>query len=107
MFMKRIALLFIFLTTLSFHASVFSQDDKDRKVRVLIEEQNAFEMNVSDNKLKLKNGKVGKKVEIISIIGTKIKEIKITSPDLEQDLNLPRGIYLLRMEETVKKILIK
>jgi len=105
--MKRIALIFVLLTTLSFQVSVFSQDDKSGKSKVLIEEQNVFEMFVVGNKLTVKNGQIGKQVEIISIIGTKIKEIKIVYPNFEQELNLPRGIYLLRMEETVKKTLIK
>ena len=105
--MKRITLIFVFLAAFSFQTSAFSQDDKTGKIKLLIEEQNTFEMTVSENKLILKNAPVGKQVEIISIIGTKIKIIKISSPDLIQELNLPRGIYLLRMEEMVKKTLIK
>jgi len=100
--MKRIALIFVLLTALSFQTSVFSQNDKDGKIKVLKEEQNAFDMYVSENKLIVKNGQIGKQVEIISIIGTKVKIIKITSSDFEEFLNLPRAIYILRMEDKDK-----
>ena len=105
--MKRIALIFAFLIVFSYQATVFSQYDKDRKVKVLIEEQNTFEMNVVNNKLILKNAPVGKHVEVVSIIGIKVREIKITTPVLEKELNLPQGLYILRMEEKVKKTFIK
>ena len=105
--MRRIALIFVFLTLLSFHFSVFSQDDRDGRSLVVLEEQIIPEMNVVNNKLTLKNAPVGKRVEIISIIGIKIKEIRITSSDMEQELNLRSGVYIFEMEGTVKKYIIR
>jgi len=73
----------------------------------MIEEQVTPEMSIFNNKLYLKNAPVGKNVVIFSIIGNKIKEIRITSPDFEQELNLRRGIYIFKVDDTVKKGVIK
>ena len=105
--MKRIALMFVFLTVLSCSTFVFSQDDKDKKTPVVTEERITPEMNIANNKLTLKNAPVGRKVEIFAIIGNKMREIKITTPDLEQELNLPRGLYIFKMDDIVKKNYIK
>ena len=121
--MKHIALIIVFLFVLSFQFSVFSQDNKNRKepvtpatsvtpvtpvTPVTIEEQVTPDLYVVNNKLYVKNVSTGKKVEIITIIGNKIREIQITSsPDFEQELNLPRAIYIFRTDGIIKKFIIK
>ena len=106
--MKRIVLVFVFLTIFSYQVSVFSQDDKNRKTPAAMEEQVTPEMNVVDNKLYLKNAPVGKRVEVISIIGNKVRDIQINSPVLEgYELNLLRGIYIFKMDGMVKKFIVR
>jgi hypothetical protein len=105
--MKRIALAFVFLMVLSFQASVLSQTDRNGNSLVTIGEQVMPEMYVANNKLYLRNAPVGKRVEIITVIGNKIREIRITAPDSEYELNLPRAIYIFKMEGMVKKFVIK
>jgi len=105
--MKRIGWIIVFLMVLSFQNFVFSQDDKNKKDPVTIEEQAMPEMNVDSNRLYVKNAPVGKRVEIFTIIGNKIREIQITSPEGIYDLNLPRAIYIFRMDGMVKKFVIK
>jgi hypothetical protein len=105
--MKRIALATVFLMVLSYQVSVFSQDNKNRREPVVIEEQVTPEMYVSNNRLYLKNAPVGKRVEIITIIGNKIREISITASESDYELNLPRAIYIFRMDGMVKKFVIK
>jgi len=105
--MKRIVFVFVFLAALFYQVSVFSQDIKNRRDSVLIEDQAMPDMYVSNNKLYIKNAPVGKRVEIITIIGNKIREIQITSPDFEYDLSLPRAIYLFRLDGMVRKFMIK
>jgi len=73
----------------------------------MIEEQVTPEMVFSNNKLYMKNAPVGKSVEVYSIIGNKIKEIKITSSEFEQELNLRRGIYIFKVGISVWKSVIK
>ena len=93
---------------LSYRTSGFSQDYRNRREPAVIEEQQPEpEMYVANNRLYLKNAPVGKRVEIITIIGNKIREIYITSRDFEYELNLPRAIYIFRMDGMVKKFVIK
>ena len=105
--MKRIASVIVFLMILSCPVSVFSQDIKNRREPVVIEEQLTPEMFVANNTLYLKNAPIGKRVEIITIIGNKIREITITSSVIEYELNLPRAIYIFRMDGMVKKFIVK
>ena len=105
--MKRIVLIFVFLMVLSCGISVFSQDNKNRKEAAAMEEQVMPEMYVDNNVLYTKNAPVGKRVEIITIIGNKIREIQITTPDGSYTLNLPRAIYIFRLDGMVKKFVIK
>jgi hypothetical protein len=105
--MKRIALIIVFLMILSCQASVFSQDNKNKKEPTAMEEQVAPEMYVVNNQLIIKNAPVGKRVEVVTIIGNKIRDILITSSEFEYNLNLPRAIYIFRMDGTVKKFVIK
>jgi len=105
--MKQIVLVIVFLMVLSYPASVFSQDNKNGKESAMMEEQVTPEMYVANNRLYLKYAPVGKQVEIITIIGNKIREIKITTPESNYELNLSRGIYIFRMDGMVKKFVIK
>jgi hypothetical protein len=106
--MKRIALVIVFLMGLSYQVSVFSQDNKSRKEPIAIEESVTPEMYISpDNKLILKNAPVGKQVQIFTIIGNKIRDIKIKNPDEEHVLNLPRGVYIFKMDGIVKRRIIR
>jgi len=105
--MKRIVLIFAFLMILSCRVSVFSQDNKNRREPVVIEEEVMPEMYVDNNTLYLKYAPVGKRVEIITIIGNKIREIQVTSPEGYYVLNLPRAIYIFRLDGMVKKFVIK
>ena len=92
----------------SYGTSGFSQDSKNRREPVAAVEQAKPEMYVIDNRLYLKNAPVGKRVEVLTIIGNKIRDIQITSSESEYDLNLPRrAIYIFRMEGIVNKFVIK
>jgi hypothetical protein len=64
-------------------------------------------MSVVNNKLIVRNAQVGKRVEIIAILGNKVKEIEIKSPDAEYDLNLPKAIYIFKLDGTVRKFIVK
>ena len=105
--MKRIALVVVFLMGLSYQVSVFSQDNKNRKEQGAIEEKITPEMSFFNNKLTVKYATVGSRAEIFTIIGNKIREILITASDFDYELNLPRGIYICKMDGMVKKFIIK
>ena len=105
--MQRIALIIVFLMVLSYQFSIFPQDNRNRRELVVIEEQLTPEMIVANNKLQVKNAPVGKKVEVFTIIGNKIRDLHITSQEFECELNLPRAIYIFKMDGKVIKALIR
>ena len=72
-----------------------------------MEEQVVPEMYVHENKLYIKNAPVGKKVEVITIIGNKIREIPITASEDVHVLNLPRAMYIFKMDGTIRKIVVR
>jgi hypothetical protein len=65
------------------------------------------EMNVVNNKLHIKNAPVGKQVEVFTVIGNKVRQIEMKSVEGEYELNLPKAIYIFKLNGVVKKFVIK
>jgi hypothetical protein len=86
---------------------VFAQDKPVRKQPAATEETVIPEINVVDNKLRLKNAPVGKRVEVFTILGNKVRQIEIKSPEGEYELNLPGAIYIFKLDGVVKKFIIR
>ena len=104
--MRRVLVIFSFLFLLSFQVSLTAQEKKD----TVAVDKNAvpvLEITVVDNKLKVKNAPVGKHIEIRTILGSKIKEIEVKSPDAEYVLSLPKAMYIFKLDGTVRKFIIK
>jgi hypothetical protein len=77
---------------------------------MMIEETLIPEMYVSNNILTIKNATVGTKLQIITIVGNKVREIEIQSSDASyplNTLNLPRAIYIFKLDGVVRKFVIK
>jgi hypothetical protein len=81
---------------------VYSQDRQKPASGVV-----APEISVKDSKLTVKNATVGKQLIIYTIIGNKVRQIDMKTADGEYELKLSRGIYLFKLENIVKKIVIK
>ena len=60
-----------------------------------------------DSCIKVKNAPTGSVLEIYSVVGIKVKEIKLTSSDGEYPVNIPKGYYIIRIGETVRKVVIR
>jgi hypothetical protein len=86
---------------------VFSQEKQNKKTQETVTETLVPEMSVTDNKLTLKNAPVGKQLVIYTIIGNKVRQIEIKSPNDEFELKLPRAIYIFKLDGIVKKFVIK
>jgi hypothetical protein len=65
------------------------------------------EMYVSDNVLYIKDAQVGAHLQIITIVGNKVREIEIQSRDVAYELDLPKAIYIFKLQGTVRKFVIK
>lgn len=65
------------------------------------------EISIINNRLKIKNALVGSKLEIYSIVGVKVFETEIKYSSGEYVLNLAKGYYIVRLKDTVRKIVIR
>lgn len=71
--------------------------------------QKTFQINVIQNKLIIENLPKGKEgtLEIFSIVGIKIYSEKVKSGTSEYSINLPKGYYIVKIGNIVKKIAVK
>lgn len=66
-----------------------------------------LKVNVADNHITISDAPANSKLEIYNIVGIKVKEIKIKYPSEEYVVSLPKGYYIIRIGETVRKIVIR
>ncbi|MDR2085797.1 MAG: hypothetical protein LBP72_01345, partial [Dysgonamonadaceae bacterium] len=98
--MKRIYLLIVLFLFVSFQGFLFSQDKKEK---ISVSEEIVLpELSVVNNILYIKNAPVNSRLEIITIIGNKVLEIKIKSGNSAHELNLPKAIYIFKLEGVVR-----
>jgi hypothetical protein len=57
--------------------------------------------------MQLQNANVGDKLEILNIVGVKIFEKRIESSNPQFTLDLPKGYYIVKVGNTVRKISVK
>jgi hypothetical protein len=62
---------------------------------------------VIDDRIIVSNAPANSKMEIYNIVGTKVKEIEIRQSSGEYVLSLPKGYYIVRIAETVRKIVLR
>ncbi len=70
-------------------------------------EPKSVEISAYDSCIKVKNAPAGSVLEIYSVVGIKVKEIKLTSSDGEYPVNIPKGYYIIRIGEIVRKVVIR
>jgi hypothetical protein len=49
----------------------------------------------------------GQTLEIVSLTGKKIMDVKIESPALKIELNIPKGCYIVKVGKVVRKVSIR
>lgn len=72
-----------------------------------IKEEPKLEISAYENRLTVNNAPVDSTLEIYSIVGIKVKEIKIKYPSGEYTLDIAKGYYIIRLGETVQKVAIR
>jgi len=102
--MRILRLLLVLVAGVTLLTPVFAQQTTKK---VAVEETNTPEINVIDNKLYVKNAPVGSHLEVITIVGNKVKDIEMKTVEGVYELNLPKGIYIFRLEGVVRKFVIK
>jgi Tfp pilus assembly protein PilV len=101
---------FIFIGVLSLflfqgHTLLFSQEKRERIG--IVEETLVPEISVVNNILYVKNAPVGSRIQIITILGNKVVEIEVRSSTVSYELNLPKAIYIFKLQGLVRKFVIK
>lgn len=102
--MKRLLIFLILFVVALLPVCTFGQTTPKKPA---VEETDSPEISVVDNKLYVKNARIGSELEVITIVGNKVKSIKMKTSQGEYELNLPKGIYIFRLEGVVRKFVIK
>lgn len=77
--------------------------------KIAVENNQTFQIYVIQNKLIVENLPKGKEgtLEIFSIVGIKVYSEKMKSGTSEYSINLPKGYYIVKIGNIVKKIAVK
>lgn len=100
------AYLFIIVTSLLLSFPAIASEDSFQQ-RVTQTEPAPIEISAYDSCIHVKNAPIGSVLEIYSVVGIKVKEIKIKESNGEYPVNIPKGYYIIRIGETVRKIVIR
>jgi len=92
-----------------FQTAVLAQQDTKSKAVNDDADHVIEKMYVVENKVYTENVPVGKKIEVLSIVGIKVEEIEIKTPTGEYFLNVPKGFYILRLNDNtlIRKVAIR
>lgn len=104
---KNLFSLLFLLVYICFQSSVLAQ--QDTKSKAVNSDVDHAEMYVVENKIYTENVPIGKKIEVFSIVGKKVFEIEIKASNGEYFLNVPKGFYILRLNDNtlVRKAAIR
>ena len=77
-----------------------------KQTRAVTQEVEKTEIVAYENRIKISAAPVNS-IEIFSVVGIKVKEIRVSQPDGEYALDLPKGYYIIRLNDVVRKIVIR
>jgi len=103
--MKRIALCFLIIFSFLSYPVVYAQEG--RKSLPIDNEQTSVTLTVISNNVRVQNAAPGSVLEVYNVLGMKVASIKIDSVDKVITLNLPKGWYILKIENIARKVAIK
>lgn len=70
-------------------------------------EEPALRLTVDGNSVRVQNAAPGNTLEVYNVLGIKVLSVKLDTADKTIALNLPKGCYILKIENIVRKIAIK
>ena len=68
---------------------------------------NSIKVSAVDNRIIVSNAPEKSKLEVFNIVGSKVKEIEMKQSSGEYPVTLPKGLYIVRIEGIVRKIVIR
>ncbi|MFT4071902.1 MAG: T9SS type A sorting domain-containing protein [Dysgonamonadaceae bacterium] len=102
--MKHLYKIIIFFAFSLLSLPAFSLDE--RSVFSAIDNQDT-EISVSGNKIYITNLPVAGKLQIYSILGVNIASIDVKAGTNEYSVNLPKGYYIVKVGDIVRKVAVK
>lgn len=103
--MKKTTLLLLLLIVFFSSPRLLAQEG--RKLASIENEQVPILLSVSGNNVRVQNAVPGSVLEVYNILGVRVTSLKIDSTDKTFTLNLPKGWYILKIENIARKIAIK
>ena len=76
--------------------ALYGIEELDERVTVSVEQQTV-----------IVNGAQGETLEVVSLTGKRMLTVKIDSPAQRVELNIPKGCYILKVGNVVRKITVK
>lgn len=103
--MKRLFFYFFFI--LASLLPVALQAQEERKAETVQSEQSSLTITASGTTVRIQNATSGSMMEVYNILGVKVTSVRIDSADKTVTLNLPKGYYIFKIGDTVRKVIIK
>lgn len=72
------------------------QQSNDREITIVVKQSTL-----------LVNNAQGETLEVVSLTGNKVMEVKIESPSQRIELDIPKGCYIVKVGKVVRKIAIR
>lgn len=72
------------------------QQSNDREITIVVKQSTL-----------LVNNAQGETLEVVSLTGNKVLEVKIESPSQRIELDVPKGCYIVKVGKVVRKIAIR
>ena len=107
--MKKFLFILLGIYGASLSLSLYAQEAKKEKGMVT-EETLIPKISVAHNTVYIKNAPANAKLQVITIVGNKVCEFDVNGDgrdELSFPLNLPRGIYIFKLEGMVRKFVIQ
>lgn len=107
--MMHIIWLFIWLLVALWIPSVAATAATEKRPASITFQSEPDSVNITayDSCIHIQNAPSGSTLEVYSVVGIKVKEIKLKERDGKYPVNIPRGYYIARIGETVRKIVIR
>ena len=103
--MKRFTLFLLIIFSFLSQPVILAQEG--RKYLPIDNEQTSVTLTVTGNNVRVQYAASGSLLEVYNVLGQKVTSIKIDSADKTITLNLPKGWYILKIENIARKVAIK
>ena len=116
--MRKLLYCFFFLLTFSSQSVAWAQDGRKQETAQSggscsgRSDRKSTRLNSSltvsvDNRVRVQNAEPGSQMEVYNIVGVKLTTIRIDSTDVTVQVNLPKGYYIFKIGNVVRKVVIK